>query len=98
VGSDVVPLGPELDPAAAIQVDYDDQDLLTRSARGRPYAVPDAPIGKAAFFTSEVTGLRDCLARDRTLTIQRNPELKLYSRLDETEEASPAAARRSLGS
>ncbi|MGH8931547.1 MAG: ATP-binding protein [Egibacteraceae bacterium] len=81
------PLAGELDPAAAIHVDYDDRDLRTAPVEEARYAVPVAPIGRTVFFRSAARDLKTYLAREQTLTVYRNTVLKLYSRLDEAPEA-----------
>ncbi len=81
------PLAGELDPATAIHVDYDDRDLRTAPVEDTRYAVPTAPTGKAQFFRSAARDLKAYLAREQTLTVYRNTDLKLYSRLDEAPEA-----------
>jgi len=51
------------------------------------YGLPEAPVGRADFFRGLGTELKEHLYRTRTLDILRNPELKLFSRIGETEKA-----------
>ncbi|MEE9183635.1 MAG: DUF87 domain-containing protein [Acidimicrobiia bacterium] len=80
------PLGERFDATNAIVVDYDDRDF--RSERSRPgnYALVEAPIDKASFWTSVGRELKDYLYRNATVEIFANPRLKLYSRVGESEE------------
>ncbi|CAN5899536.1 ATP-binding protein [soil metagenome] len=78
------PVGEQLDPAAAIAVDYDDRDLRSDRPDGVGYRIPDAPIDTKTFFRSVAADLKDHLRRDQQITILHNPELKLYSRVDES--------------
>ena len=77
----------DVDWAAAIAVDYDTRDLRRDPPAGATYVLTDAPIAKATFFRSATADLKDHLHRSRTITLQANRELKLYSRIDETEAA-----------
>jgi hypothetical protein len=79
--------GPDVDWAEAIAVDYDSRDLRRDPPEGAAYVLTDAPIAKATFFRAATADLKSHLHRDRTLTLQANRELKLYSRIDESEAA-----------
>ncbi|HSK98040.1 MAG TPA: hypothetical protein VK891_15555, partial [Euzebyales bacterium] len=81
------PLTDHPDPHQAMAVDWDDRDLTDSAPSGVRYAIPDAPIDGKAYFTRIATDLRDHLRRTTELTLLRNPELKLYARVDETREA-----------
>ena len=82
----VHPLAPSVDPAAAIPVDYDERDFLTTPPPGAVFVLPDAPIGEKRFFVDFEQAIGEYLYRSRTTTVYRNPDLKLYSRVGETEE------------
>ncbi len=83
----VVPaLGPDVDGADFVPVDYDDRDLRSAPPDGAVYVLPDAKIHTKTFFRDAERTLKDHLYRSETLTLLRNDELKLYSRVDETGE------------
>jgi hypothetical protein len=77
----------QVDPSWAVLVDYDDRDLLAEPPPGATYVLPSAPIGTKAFFTGLERAVEDHLFRTRTLTMLRNPGLKLVSRPGEDEAA-----------
>jgi hypothetical protein len=91
------PLARQPEVADARNVDYDPRDLRPSPPEGATYRLTDAPIGEAAFFKNLASGLKDSLHRDRRVEVFRNAELKLYSRVGETEvaflERCDAAAR-----
>ena len=76
-----------VDWAEAITVDYDTRDLRREPPAGAVYVLPDAKIASKSWFSSTTRDLRDHLHREQTITLQANRELRLYSRVDETEEA-----------
>jgi Helicase HerA, central domain len=85
------PLGADPDVAAAGAVDWDDRDLRPDPPPGATYVEPEAPVGRAALFTSVRRDLVEHLRRNRTVDVLRCPELKLWSRVGET--ADQFAAR-----
>jgi len=84
------PLSDPPDPAAAIAVDHDVRDLRAEQPVGVGYRLPDAPVKTKGWFTSLQKALVDNLLASRTVTVFQNPELKLWSRPGETEEAFTA--------
>ncbi|MGV3758216.1 MAG: hypothetical protein ACO1PW_01575, partial [Actinomycetota bacterium] len=86
----LVPLTDPPDPAAAIPVDHDTRDLRTEAPAGVGYRLPAAPVKAKAWFSALQKGLVDHLLASRTVTVFRNPELKLWSRPGEDEEAFAA--------
>ena len=86
----VHPLGMSVDPAAAVPVDYDERDFVATAPDGALFVLPEAPIGDKGFFTGIEKAITEHLYRSRTTTVLRNPDLRLYSRVDETEEAFAA--------
>ena len=98
------PLPSSPDPSAAVAVDYDERDLVPTAPPGAQYALCDAPIGTKTYWTALQRNLVDQLVRTRTMQVQRNAKLKLYSRVGETpeqfaqrcEEAADAAADQKL--
>ncbi len=75
-----------LDPATLVPVDYDDRDFRSDAPPGAVFALPDSPVQTKAFFVGAQKTVVDHLLRERTLTLFRNAELKLVSRLDESPE------------
>ena len=78
------PLSEQLDPAAAVPVDFDDRDLRPDAPAGVGYRIPDAAIDTATWFRTVTADLKDHLRREQKVTILRNPGLRLYARVDET--------------
>jgi len=81
----------DVDWREAIAVDYDSRDLRHDPPEGAVYVLTDAPIRNKTWFRSVTADLKNHLHREQTVTLQANRELKLYSRIDETE---PAFAER----
>lgn len=75
-----------VDPAAAVQVDFDDRDFRGEPPPGAVYVLPAAPIREAAFFRRVAGDVERALVASRTLELLRNPELRLYSRPGESRE------------
>jgi len=81
------PLDRSPDVASARAVDYEARDLRAAAPDGVAYTLSDVPIDEATFFRGLSTDLKDELYRERAISVFRNPQLKLYSRVGETEEA-----------
>ena len=81
------PLTPDSRVEDAVVVDYDDRDFRDEPGRDTPYLLPEVPLQSGAFFKGLQKDLLEHLYRGRTLGLFRNPALKLYSRVGETEEA-----------
>ena len=82
----VHPLPNPFDADAAIVIDYDDRDLQKEAPDGIQYNLADAPIDTASYFKKAGQMIKDRAYMNRSVTIYKNPVLKLYSRLDETRE------------
>ncbi len=80
------PLQELFDADVARAVDYDDRDLVAEPVAGATYELTDAPINTKTYFTRATSAIKDYLYRQRNITVLRNPKLKLYSRVGETEE------------
>ncbi len=80
------PLGERFDPEDAVVVDYDDRDFRPEAPEGATYALVEAPVDTAAFWTSVKSELKDHLYRNASIEVFRNAELKLYARVGESEE------------
>jgi hypothetical protein len=80
------PLGERFEPSDAVVVDYDERDFRTDPPEDATYALVDAPIDASSFWTSVKTELTDYLYRNASIEVFRNADLKLYSRVGETED------------
>ncbi|MEO5900338.1 MAG: helicase HerA-like domain-containing protein [Ilumatobacteraceae bacterium] len=78
------PLSAQVDASSAIVVDYDDRDLRPDVPAPCVYRLPTAPVKDKTFWTGVQRGLVDHLVRSRTLQLQTNRQLKLFSRPGET--------------
>ena len=90
----VAPLGTDVDGADFVAVDFDDRDLRSTPPEGAVYVLPDAKIHTKTFFSHAQRTLKDHLYRSESLSLFRNDELKLYSRVDETEDDFAERCRR----
>jgi len=81
------PLEKLFDADVAVAVDYDDRDLVDEIPLQATYELTDAPIHTKTYFTRAQSAIRDYLQRSRQVTVFRNPQLKLYSRVGEDEGA-----------
>ncbi len=82
----VFPLGADVDGDDFVAVDYDDRDLRADPPPNAIYVLPDAKIHTKTFFSTAQRVLKDHLYRSQQLSLLRNDELKLYSRVGESEE------------
>jgi hypothetical protein len=81
------PLKAPLEPESARTVDHDRRDFRD-TAPGEPvYALPEPSLEKAEFFKASEKAIKEHLYASLSLTLFRNPALKLYSRAGETEDA-----------
>jgi DNA helicase HerA-like ATPase len=81
------PLGGRFDAGDAVVVDYDERDFRSEAPEGTRYALTEAPLDSPQFWTSVKSELKDHLYRTASIEVFRNAELKLYSRVGETEAA-----------
>ena len=80
------PLDGGLDLDSETPVDYDERDFCTDAPAGAGYVLPQAPLGEQRFFQDATAQIQRRLVDRRTLEVQRNVALKLYSRPGETPE------------
>lgn len=78
---------------APLAVDFDDRDFAAPVPQGGGYALPEAPVGTKTYWSSLARALQDHLVRTRSVRISANPELKLYSRVGESQEDFIARCR-----
>jgi hypothetical protein len=79
------PINGALDAAEARHVDYDDRDLRSAAPDGAVYVLPDADLKSKTYFTKAKSALQDHLYRTMSVTVLKNPELKLFSRAGESQ-------------
>ena len=80
------PLDGGLDLEQETPVDYDERDFRPDPPEGAGYVLPQAPLAEAGFYRETMTEIRRRLVDRRSLEVQRNASLKLYSRPGETPE------------
>jgi DNA helicase HerA-like ATPase len=80
------PLGPSFDPSSHFAIDYDSRDLRPGAPPGGTFLLTRAPVDSAAFFRQAETDLTEWLYRNRKVEVFKNEQLKLYSRIGETQE------------
>jgi len=80
------PLRDSLRAEEARIVDHDPRDFREDPPSGVVYALPQVPVDQAAFFRTTGKAITDHLYRNRTVTLLQNSALKLFSRVDESEE------------
>ncbi len=79
------PLADRFDAAAAIHVDYDERDFRDDGpGDDAVYVIGTVDLDKPSYFKRAGTAIKEHLYRERTIEIFRNPDLKLYSRVDES--------------
>ncbi len=81
------PLEERFDPDEAATVDYDERDFRDEGPAGASYELPEAALDKKAYFRAAEKAVADWLYRNRSVEIFKNPELKMYSRVGESEQA-----------
>jgi hypothetical protein len=80
------PLSGRFDASEAVVVDYDERDFREEVPDGARYALTEAPIDSPQFWATVTSELKDYLYRNASIEVFRNAELKLYSRVGETEQ------------
>ncbi len=70
---------------AAIAVDHDPRDLRDAPPDGATYTLPDVRLDQKTFYNNARKALTEHLYRSRTVSVFKNPTLKLYSRVGEDE-------------
>ncbi|MFK7889249.1 MAG: ATP-binding protein [Granulosicoccus sp.] len=82
----ITPLDGVLAIDSAIHVDYEDRDFKADAPDNAIYLLPDANIARKTYFGDAERDIKAYLHREKNVTLFRNTELKLYSRVDETQE------------
>jgi hypothetical protein len=81
----VGPLDDGADFDSAIEVDYDERDLLDSAPAGAVYVLPQAKVATKTFFKKAAAELERRLIAERKLELLVNKGLKAYSRPGETD-------------
>ncbi len=84
----ISPIDDNIDVDDAVEVDFDDRDLRDdKMSDDHVFVLTDAKIHTKGLFSSAQTKLKDRLYRNEMLELMSNPELKMASRVGETQEA-----------
>ena len=75
-----------VDPDDATVIDFDDRDFTDTAPDGAVYVLPQAEIDSTPLFTQAKAAFKDHLYRSEMLQLYANKQLKLYSRIGESEE------------
>ncbi len=70
----------------AILVNSDERDFVDEPPTGVPFSTPSVSLENKKTFQQLRTQLKKWLLRNETLELFRNPDLKLYARVDETKQ------------
>ena len=81
------PLAGSIDPDSVVAVDHDERDFRGEAPEGARYVLPDLRLDQKTFYTSARKALTEHLYRSRSVSVFKNPALKLYSRVGEDESA-----------
>jgi hypothetical protein len=73
------------DPSGTTEVDHDPRDLTADAIRSVPYELPNARIDSKTYWKALATAFKERLYREGKITVHRNSDLKLYSRVGESE-------------
>lgn len=82
----IFPLDGIIDPEEVIAVDHDERDFMPDQPAGATFRIPDLKIDTKTFWNEVERDFKDHLVANRPLEIWTNPDLKVYSRTDESEE------------
>ena len=66
-------------------VDHDDRDFTDAQPSGAGFAILDEKIQNKTWWRDLESSLKEHLYRNRSVTVFKNPDLKLYSRIGESE-------------
>ena len=76
----VFPMSEPIDVTRAVAVDYDDRDLQSLAPNPCIYRLPNVAVKDKAFWSRAERDLIDHLVRSRTVDLQTNRDLKMFSR------------------
>lgn len=90
----VFPLAAALGQGSVVAVDHDPRDFRDSPAQtATGFVLPDAKIQNKTYWKSVASQLKDHLVANRKIEVSKNADLKLYSRVGETEEEFLARCR-----
>jgi hypothetical protein len=89
----IFPLKTILSESDIHTVDHDQRDFTTDIGASPLYSIPDVDIESKTFWSDLEKDLKGYLVANRTVRIFKNPGLKLYSRVGESEEDFVARCR-----
>jgi hypothetical protein len=83
----IFPLDGVIDVEDVFSIDHDDRDFNTAAPTGARYELGNTKLQNKTFWSSLQSDLRSHLVANRSIEVWTCPELKLYSRVGENEEA-----------
>ena len=83
----IFPLDGLIDVKDVLSVDHDDRDFRSEPQPGVSYQLGNTKLQNKTFWTSLQADLKSYLVANRSIEIWKNPGLKLYSRVGESQEA-----------
>ncbi|MEE4175804.1 MAG: DUF87 domain-containing protein [Xanthomonadales bacterium] len=86
----IYPLDGVIDVEDVRAVDHDDRDFNAEAPAGARYELGNARLQNKSFWSSLQSDLRNWLVANRSIEVWRCPDLKLYSRVGESEDAFKA--------
>jgi hypothetical protein len=87
------PLGGIVGPETVHAVDHDPRDFLAAPLAGLEFEISTAPIDSKGFWSGLESDLKAYLAASQKVKVFKNTDLRLYSRVGETEDDFIARAR-----
>jgi hypothetical protein len=86
----IFPLDGMIDVEDVLAVDHDDRDFKSEPPAGASYQLGNTKLQNKTFWTSLQADIKNYLAANSSVEIQKCPALKLYSRVGESQEAFQA--------
>ena len=81
------PLRADFDPHVLQIVDHDSGHIVSGPPAEGSFLPPDAPVDVASYWRGLRRDVQSHLVRERSVTVWKNPQLALYSRVGESREA-----------
>ena len=82
----IFPVDEVIDIGDVTQVDHDERDFLERAPEGKTFGMPSAKLHTKTFWTDLERSLETYLVANRPAEILANEGLRIYSRVDESED------------
>jgi hypothetical protein len=89
----IYPLDGMIDVEDVLSVDHDDRDFQPEPPAGASYQLGNTKLQNKTFWTSLKADMKTWLAANRSISIWRCPDLKLYARVGESREDFEARCR-----